>query len=127
MARNRRNEPAAIRFGPLVKACLICLVIVICCVGYVWQKKQINQLSSQITKAEHRLIEAREQNDKLRRQMSTLQSIGYLEARIKELNLGLAQPKPDHIWWLPEPSTRPPLPIAGQQFATGQTRDPELP
>ncbi len=103
MARNRKNQSAAIRFGPALKACLICLVIVLCCVGYVWQKKQILELSRQIGKAETRVRDLRAQNERLRQQMATLLTTTALEARVKELNLGLRPPEPAQIVRLTEP------------------------
>ena len=127
MARNRRNQPAALRFGPVLKAVLICLVIVLCCVGYVWQKKQINLLSEQIKKSERRLADAREQTSKLKRQMAFFLRTDYLESQIKELNLGLAQPKPGQVWWLAEPSTGVAAPAGGVQYASEQTRGQDWP
>lgn len=103
MARNRKNQSAAIRFGPALKACLVCLVIVICCVGYVWQKRQIYELAQQIKKREVRLSELREQNDKLKKQMAVLLSPQSLDQRVQELRLGLAPPRPEMVWRLPEP------------------------
>jgi|SRR5581483_4535172 len=103
MARNRKNQSAAIRFGPALKACLLCLVIVICCVGYVWQKRQIYELAQQIKKREVRLTELHEQNKRLKEQLAGLLKSEALDHRIQELKLGLAQPRPEMIWRLPEP------------------------
>ena len=44
MARNRKYQSAANRFGPALKAFLLCLLIGGPGVGYVWQKDQISQL-----------------------------------------------------------------------------------
>ena len=52
MARNRKYQSAAIRFGPTLKALLLCLLIGGSGVGYVWQKDQIYQLGQQIRKRE---------------------------------------------------------------------------
>src|SRR5262250_1341839 len=109
MARNRKYQSAAIRFGPAVKAFLLCLLIGGSGVGYVWQKNQIFDLGQEIRKREKLLAELESQNDKLKRQFAWLQSPAYLEGRIKELNLGLSRPQPSKIWWLREmPSTEPP-------------------
>ena len=109
MARNRKYQPAAIRFGPAVKAFLLCLVIGGSGVGYVWQKDQIAQLGRQIKKRELRLKELQEQNAKLQNQLETMRSPRWLEARISELNLGLTQPAPAQIWRLREPSSFAPV------------------
>lgn len=103
MAKNRKYQSAAIRFGPAVKALLLCLLIGGSGVGYVWQKSQIADLGKQINERESRLRDLGAQNEKLRRQLATMRSPRYLELRIKELNLGLVQPPPSHVWRLSEP------------------------
>jgi hypothetical protein len=49
MAKNRKNQSAAIRFYPALKALFLCLLIAGLALGYVWQKSQIYQLGRQIT------------------------------------------------------------------------------
>ena len=103
MARNRKHQPASLRFGPALKAVLLCLLIGGSGVGYVWLKTQVYELGQQIKKREVRLADLQAQNEKLRKQLATLHSPRFLEMRIKELNLGLAQPQPSQIWRLIEP------------------------
>ena len=104
MAKNRKHQSAAIRFGPALKAFLLCLLIGGSGVGYVWQKNQIYQLGQQIRKREIHLKDLQDQNEKLRRQMAYMKSPPFLEARIKELNLGLVPPQPSQVWYLKEPT-----------------------
>ena len=123
MAKNRKNQSAAIRFGPALKAALLCLLIGGSAVGYVWQKTQIYELGQQIRKRETRLAELQESNKKLCDQLAMLRSPANLERRAgpKELNLGLGQPQSKQILRLVEPSTvpagsrNPPLQYAAQQ------------
>ena len=103
MAKNRKHQSAAIRFGPALKAFLLCSLICGSALGYVWQKSQIDQLGLQIKKRETRLKELQDQNEKLRRQMAFMRSPPFLEARIKELNLGLVPPQPSQVWYMKEP------------------------
>ena len=63
MARNRKYRSAAIRFGPALKALLLCLLIGGSGVGYVWQKSQIDRLGRQIKTRENALGRAQEQNE----------------------------------------------------------------
>ncbi|HEX4646573.1 MAG TPA: hypothetical protein VH598_13300 [Verrucomicrobiae bacterium] len=124
MARNRKNKSAAVRFGPALKAFLLCLLIGGSGLGYVWQKDQINELGRQIKKREVRLAELRAQNDKLKRQWAEMIKPQYLDARVKELKLGLAQLQSSQICRLPEPAAEPATPPAGreQQFAAQEAR-----
>jgi len=103
MARNRRHQSAAIRFGPALKAVALCLVIGGSAVGYVWQKDQLRQLGERIAKGEQSLDELRRKNVKLRGELSTLQSAPNLERLAQQYNLGLVQPAPHQVILLPEP------------------------
>jgi hypothetical protein len=111
MARNRKHQSAAIRFGPALKAFFLCLLIGGSGVGYVWQKEQIYELGRQIKQRELRLAEIREQNEKLRNQLAMLRSSRFLDMRVKELNLGLVPPHPSQMLRLAEPA---PAPVAGE-------------
>jgi hypothetical protein len=122
MSRQRKNQPTAIRPGPALKAALICGFIVVCCVGYVWEKQQINVLAEQYGKREARLRELRNQNDKLKRQLAALLSPAQLDLRVKELKLGLGPPQPTQIWWLPEPADRPAASRSELSYAAGTPR-----
>src|SRR5687767_6851575 len=101
MARNRKTQSAAVRFGPALKAFILCLAIALSGIGYVWQKNQIFQLGQQKKQREVRLKKLQDLNKASRDQLDYLRSYRMLEARVKELNLGLVQPQPQQIWRLP--------------------------
>src|ERR1051326_6768369 len=103
MARNRKYKSAGLRFGPALKAFLLCLLIGGSGVAYVWQKNQIYELGKQIKGRELRLAGLHDQNEKLEKQLGTMRLPGYLEARIQALNLGLVQPQLSQVWRLGEP------------------------
>jgi cell division protein FtsB len=105
MAKNRKNQTAAIRFGPALKASLLCLLIAGSAVGYVWQKNQIYELGRQMTAHENRLAQLRDANQKLRDQLAILRSPTMLDQRARELNLGLAPAQPAQVSRLAEPAT----------------------
>ena len=128
MAKNRKYQPAAIRFGPALKALLLCLIVGGSGVGYVWQKTQIDELGRDIRRRETHLIEVRESNKKLRDQLAMLRSPANLERRAgpRELNLGLSQPQPAQIWRLAEPEGIQPVnrkPVA--LYAAQPVRGPQ--
>jgi hypothetical protein len=81
---------------------LICLVIVACCIGYVWQKKQIADLSQEIRNDEKRRDALHDNNDKLKRQLGGLLAPAALAERVKELKLGLGPAQSFQIWRLPD-------------------------
>ena len=87
MAKNRKNQAAAIRFGPAVKALLLCLLIAGSAVGYVWQKSQLYQLSIQINAMEKQLTKLGRDNGALERQLADLRSPVKLDARARSLGL----------------------------------------
>src|SRR6266404_2316978 len=103
MARNRKYRSAVVRFGPALKACVLCLLIGGSGVGYVWQKEQIVRLGKQTKIREKCLQELEGKNTKLRRQLAGLYSPKSLEDRIKKLNLGLVLPQASQIIYLTEP------------------------
>jgi hypothetical protein len=106
MAKNRKNQSAAVRFGPALKALLCCLFIGGAGVGYVWQKNQVDVLGRQISEREKRLEELRRQNKIRHDRLAALCTPQALDARIKKLNLGLVQPPLSHVVRLVE--TPPP-------------------
>jgi hypothetical protein len=108
MAKNRKNQSAAIRFGPALKALFLCFMIAGSAVGYVWQKSQIYQLGRQIRQREIRLAQLQNDDQKLNDQLSILSSPVMLDRRVRELNLGLVPAQPMQVWRLPEPVGAPP-------------------
>ena len=111
---NRKNQSAA-RFGPAIKAILVCAFIGGAGVGYVWQKNQIYTLGVQMKQNEQRLADLRRQNKLRSDHLAYLRIPASLEARVKELKLGLVPPSQDQIWTLPDVSSVP-APAGGRQF-----------
>lgn len=106
MAKNRKNQSAAIRFGPALKALFLCLLIAGSAVGYVWQKSQIYQLGKQMREKESSLARLKAGNQKLDDQLADLRSVMMLDQRAH--NLGLAPALPMQVVRLPEPAFAPP-------------------
>ena len=106
MAKNRKNQSAAIRFGPALKALFLCLLIAGSAVGYVWQKSQIYQLGKQLREKESSLTRLRTGNQKLANQLADLRSVVILDQRAHIL--GLVPQQPMQVVRLPEPSFAPP-------------------
>lgn len=120
MAKNRRNQSAAIRFGPALKALFLCLLIAGLAVGYVWQKGQIFQLGRQITACESRLAHLRDENQRLSDQLAVLNSPVMLDQRVHELNLGLVPAQPTQVYRLIE---APPGDDSSRRLAARQDGD----
>ncbi len=109
MARNRKNLSVAIRFGPVIKALLLCSLFVASGVGYVWQKSQIADLGQHLKTCKQALVKLESLNKKLRTDVAGLTSPDRLNQRLTEWNLGLAEPPQSQVWSLPEPAA--PLPV----------------
>ena len=102
MAKNRKNQAAAIRFGPALKASFLCLLIGGSAVGYVWQKNEIYRLGQQIRQRETKLAQLQADNKRLNDQIAILHSPPLLDRRVKELQLGLAPATPMQVVRLAE-------------------------
>ena len=108
MGRNRKNGSAT-WLVPGVKAALICLLLGGSAIGYVYQKNQLIELGKQIQKREQQLKTVSESSAHWQRTLLTLQSAYYLESRVKELKLALAQPAQAQILTIVEvPATAAP-------------------
>ena len=116
MAKNRKNQAAAIRFGPALKASFLCLLIGGSAVGYVWQKNEIYRLGQQIRQRETKLAQLQNDNKRLGDQISILHSPVMIDRRAKELNLGLAPATPMQVVRLTETPVAP-VKNGSRQFA----------
>jgi len=99
---NRKKRVSTVRFGPALKAVLICLVTCSLGLGYVWQKQQINSLGQQIKENEITLEELKRENKRRGDNLAYLMSPQELDARLRELKLDLVVPKPEQIVVLQE-------------------------
>jgi cell division protein FtsB len=117
MSGNRKNQSAAIRFGPALKALFLCMLIAGSAIGYVWQKNEIYRLSQRIRQDELRLKQMTDGNEKLRLKLADLRLPPMLDQRARELNLGLAPAQPGQVWRLPEPSAATPANPMARQLA----------
>jgi cell division protein FtsL len=93
MAKNRKNQAAAIRFGPALKALFLCLLIAGSALGFVWQKSQVYQLGRQIHEKESRLMQLQRDNQRLDSQLNYLGSPVKLDLQARSLGLGPGRPE----------------------------------
>jgi cell division protein FtsL len=100
MAKNRKNQAAAIRFGPALKTLLMCLLIAGSALGFVWQKSQVYQLGRQIHEKESRLVQLARNNERLDSQLQDLCSPVKLDLQAR--NLGLVPGRPEQVVRLAE-------------------------
>ena len=123
MAKNRKNQAAAVRFGPVIKVLLLCSLFCGSAVGFVWQKSQIYQLGKQISEENSRLIHLKVDNRKLTDQLADLRSVVALDLRAR--SLGLAPAQPMQVVRLPEPVSAPAeIRNSTRQLAVRQTGAP---
>ena len=93
MAKNRKNQAAAIRFGPALKALFLCLLIAGSALGFVWQKSQVYQLGRQIHEKESRLVQLQRDNERLDSQLNYLCSPVKLDLQARSFGLGPRRPE----------------------------------
>ena len=116
MAKNRKNQAAAVRFGPVLKVVLLCSLIAGSAIGYVWQKNEIYRLGQQIRQREGRLLQLQSDNKRFADQLSILHSPVMLDQRAKELQLGLVPAQPMQMVRLEEPVAPVRLDNLSRQF-----------
>ena len=117
MGRNRKNGSAT-WLVPGAKAALICLLLGGSAIGYVYQKNQLVELGRQIQKSEQQFKAISDSNARLQRSLLTLLSTVYLENRVRELKLPLAQPAQSQILTIMEiPASAQPAPKSQPLFA----------
>jgi uncharacterized protein HemX len=125
MARNRKYHSASNRFGPALKAFLICLLLGGSAVGYVWQKNQISLLGHDIKLRETNLHLLVEQNRRLDQQLQNLKKPGSLKDQLQ--SLGLVLPPQSQVWSLPEPARETPKPATVRQFVPKDEQIAKMP
>jgi len=97
MARNRKNQSAAIRFAPALKVTFLCMLVAGSAIGYVWQKNEIDRLGSMRAEREKALVKLIRDNQRLTDQLAILHSPPMLEQRVRELKLGMAFAQPMQV------------------------------
>lgn len=117
MARNRKNQAAAVRFGPALRAFAICALISLAGLGYVWQQNQILSLNRARTLREQQIFKARITNKDLRDRYNALVSPGYLESQVQRLSLGLVNPDPSQVVRVTLAGAVPARVEGGREFA----------
>ncbi len=130
MARNRKTQSAELRFGPAVKALLICFFIGGAGMGYVYQKDLLNKLGEEQKNRERELNGLQIDNAALERQHWQLNSQRVLERRVEELGLNLRLPSPSQIVVVVDEPIGPLAPVVnrgrddeGSRLARGEGRD----
>lgn len=97
MAKNRKTQSAAARFGPALKTFLLCSLIAGAGVGYVNQKNQIHLLGDQMRKLEIQRDKQGLHRQLLVRKLTALNSPNELESQVQRMNLDLSPTPPDRI------------------------------
>jgi hypothetical protein len=125
MAHRRRHQSAEVRFGPVLKALLICLFLGGVGVGYVYQKSLLNELGKKKKEREYRLEQLRRQNAQLAWVLAEKRDPRALEQRARELGLKLVRAAPGQVVVLPgAPSTAGVPTLGGGPGGTGTLSHP---
>ena len=114
------RKSGALKAKNVITSLVICTAVCLIGVGYVWAKMEVWDLSAAIKKLELRRDELQRANEGLQRTYSSMCTQGQLDARVKQLNLGVSSPDQSQFIWLPDPSSLPRqtnVPV----FLTGKT------
>ncbi len=106
MATRRKRTGSAPRVNwirPAVAALVLCGAIGAASLGYIWQKKQNNEVYDRIGEKEKTLRALQEEHDELARERDHLLLPSELDARVTTLQLGLELPDPSQVIQLEEP------------------------
>jgi hypothetical protein len=98
----RKKQAAELRFGPALKALLICFFIGGAGVGYVYQKDLLNKLSQEKREREQELNRLQLDNAQKRARLSQMNSQRQLEERVRRMHPDLRLPTPDQVVVLPD-------------------------
>ena len=109
----RRRNGTELKPKTIICGIVVCSAICLAGIGYVWAKTEVWGLGDQIKKLEHRRDELKRNNDALQRQYAAMCTPARLDERVRELQLGLAEPAVHQIVRMQEP-----IPLAKQQPST---------
>jgi hypothetical protein len=101
MARSRKTQSAELRFGPALKALLICFFIGGAGVGYVYQKDLLNKLSQEKREREEEMNRLQLDNAQKRAHLEQMNSQRQLQERVRRMHPDLMLPTPDQVVVLP--------------------------
>jgi hypothetical protein len=90
----------------------------------VWQKELIYTLAERFKQSEIRYEKLRQQNERLSRALAAMQTHSALEARIKQLDLGMVAAQPDQIVHLTETPAVPESPRSDSERLYADQRPP---
>jgi hypothetical protein len=97
MARNRKAQSAELRFGPALKALLICFFLGVAGVGYVYQKDLLNKLSQEKLDREEELNRLRLDNARKQALSPQVNSRRHVEERVQRMHPDMRRPTPDQV------------------------------
>jgi cell division protein FtsB len=97
MARHRKAKSSELRFGPALKALLICFFLGGAGVGYVYQKDMLNKLSQEKREREEELDRLQLDNAQKEALLEQMNSQRQLEERVRRMHPDLRPPTPDQV------------------------------
>lgn len=114
MASKRRTEAAEVRFGPAVRALVICGLLSTVAVGYVGQKHRNGRLQAECERLREAGVELRLVIQKLEQRLAERRA--QVELQVRHLGLPLAPPRLGQVVILPQALKRA-TPGQGGQMA----------
>lgn len=97
----RRSKATSMKPRTVISSIVACTAICLAGIGYVWAKSQVWALGKVQKQLEQRLEELKRDNSILQRTYAAMCAPARLDARVRELNLGLVAPNPNQIVRMP--------------------------
>ncbi len=103
MPLDERSAPApGVHIGAALRVFCFCVFIGAVSVGYLYQKNQLETLGREIRAKEKELDRLKKLNELNRDKLARMQTHRYLDMKVKQLRLGLVEPREEQILRLEE-------------------------
>lgn len=100
---DERSLPTqGVQIATALRVFCFCVFVGASSVGYLYQKNQLENLGREIQAKELKLEQLRRQNERNQDLLARMQTHRYLDMRVKQLRLGLAEPREEQILRLEE-------------------------
>ena len=115
--KKRRKQEKGSNGLPVIAVITAVAFVSVAALGYLWQQTEIHALGRQKKSLELEFEQLRASNERLNRVYAEMCTHGELVRRAREMGLGLAEPHPNQMIKMTEPS------LEAQEWAAREPRE----